>query len=64
MLQAKPLKAGRLMGAVYDFPEPSDVLDWRSGNPHAFVALDAGARLVNIVKGRGAAGTDAVQAFA
>lgn len=28
-----------------------DVLDWRPGDPHEFVALDAGARLVNIVKG-------------
>jgi quercetin dioxygenase-like cupin family protein len=41
-----------------------DVLDWRANDPHEFVALDAGARLVNIVKGHGAAGTDAVQASA
>lgn len=27
-----------------------DVLDWRANDPHEFVALDAGARLVNIVK--------------
>ena len=41
-----------------------DVLDWRANDPHEFVALDAGARLVNIVKGHGVAGTDAVQASA
>lgn len=28
-----------------------DVLDWRPGDPHEFVALEAGSRLVNIVKG-------------
>lgn len=28
-----------------------DVLDWRPGDPHEFVSLDAGSRLVNIVKG-------------
>ena len=27
-----------------------DVLDWKPYDPHEFVALDAGARLVNIVK--------------
>ncbi|CAB4169716.1 hypothetical protein UFOVP1302_78 [uncultured Caudovirales phage] len=27
-----------------------DVLDWQPNEPHEFVALDAGARLVNIVK--------------
>lgn len=88
MLQFKPLKAGKLMGAIYDFPEvgdvlpmhnhtdadvhisvvakgafrahgngwervvrAGDVLDWRPGDAHEFVALDAGSRLVNIVKG-------------
>lgn len=28
-----------------------DVLDWQVNDPHEFVALDAGSRLVNIVKG-------------
>lgn len=101
MLQAKPLLLGKLVGAIYDFPEvgdvlpmhshteadvhisvvakgsfrahgngwerlvsAGDVLDWRANDPHEFVALDAGARLVNIVKGHGVAGTDAVQASA
>lgn len=27
-----------------------EVLDWQPNEPHEFVALDAGARLVNIVK--------------
>ena len=31
-----------------------DVLDWRPNEPHEFVALDAGSRLVNIVKGAAA----------
>lgn len=30
MLQVKPLKAGRLMGAIYDFPEAGDVLPMHS----------------------------------
>lgn len=28
-----------------------DVLDWRPGDPHEFVALEANSRLVNVVKG-------------
>ena len=32
-----------------------DVLDWRANDPHEFIALDAGARLVNIIKGSEAA---------
>lgn len=28
-----------------------DVLDWRPGDPHEFVSLEASSRLVNIVKG-------------
>lgn len=28
-----------------------DVLDWKPGDPHEFVALEANSRLVNIVKG-------------
>lgn len=29
----------------------ADVLDWRHGDHHEFVALDPNSRLVNIVKG-------------
>lgn len=28
-----------------------DVLDWQPNQPHEFIALEAGSRLVNIVKG-------------
>jgi quercetin dioxygenase-like cupin family protein len=28
-----------------------DVLDWQPHNPHEFVAIDAGSRLVNVAKG-------------